>query len=231
VQAWHLPPEKIAVLPNGADVERFTPTADPRAARIRLGLDEAPTAIFVSGFYPWHASLELIESFAQVVEQMPTARLVMVGDGQMCAQTRIHAGALGLDRVVSFVGNVPHAQIPDWLAAADVAVMPYSKLPKEMWFSPLKMYEYMAAGKAIVASRAGQVAQVLTDGHTGVLVDLGDTRGFAQAILRLLQDQAERTRLGMNARRQAVEFHSWDQYVHTLESVYRGVLRTTKVKV
>ena len=155
VRAWDLPAEKIVVLPNGADVERFTPTSDSRTARTRLGLDGALTVVFVSGFYPWHASLELVKSFAEVHQQIPTARLVMIGDGQLRGQTETYTRQLGLQSVVLFVGAVPHVQIPGWLAAADVAVMPYPKLSKEIWFSPLKMYEYMAAGKAIVASRRG----------------------------------------------------------------------------
>jgi glycosyltransferase involved in cell wall biosynthesis len=224
VRAWNLPAEKIIVLPNGADIERFKPHADPQSVRTSLGVDDAPSAIFVSGFYPWHASLELVESFALVHQQIPAARLYMVGDGQMRAQTETYARQGGLENAVSFVGTVPHEQIPAWLTVADVAVMPYPKMAKELWFSPLKMYEYMAAGKAIVASRAGQIAEVLQDGETGVLVEPGDTQGLAQALIRLLNDQNERHRLGMNARQQAVEQHSWAQYARKLETLYRKVL-------
>jgi glycosyltransferase involved in cell wall biosynthesis len=184
----------------------------------------------VSGFYPWHASFDLIESFARVHQQVPSARLLMVGDGQTRAQTEDRARQLGLETVVSFVGVVPHEHIADWLAAADVAVVPYPKLPKEVWFSPLKLYEYMAAGKAIVASRAGQVAQVLTDCYTGLLVDPGDRAGFAQALIHLLSDETERDRLGRNARRQAVEQHSWAQYVRHLGNIYADVRRTAPQK-
>jgi glycosyltransferase involved in cell wall biosynthesis len=231
VRAWNLPAEKIVVIPNGADVERFKPETDSSTARARLGLHEAPTVIFVSGFYPWHASLELVESFALVLRQVPTARLFMLGNGQMRGQTETYTHQLGLERMVTFVGTVPHDQIPDWLAAADIAVMPYPKLAKELWFSPLKMYEYMSAGKAIVASRAGQIAEVISDDHTGVLVDPGDTVSFAQALVRLLTDEGQRSRLGMNARRQAVEHHSWDQYARNLETVYRDVLATAALRV
>jgi glycosyltransferase involved in cell wall biosynthesis len=130
--------------------------------------------------------------------------------------------------VVAFAGAVPHDQIPDWLAAADVAVMPYPKLSKENWLSPLKMYEYMSAGKAIVASRVGQVAQVIRHDHSGLLVEPGDPQGLACAMLRLLADENERARLGMNARRQAVERHSWSQYARTLEDIYQQVIEASK---
>lgn len=91
----------------------------------------------------------------------------------------------------------------------------------EMWFSPLKLYEYMAAGKPIVASRCGQIANVIGDGVTGMLVEPGDKITFAHAINRLLDNPAERRRLGENARRQAVAHHSWMGYVRQLEAIYR----------
>lgn len=228
IQSWGLPAGKIIVLPNGADLNRFKPEVDPRAARSRLGLPEAPTVIFVSGFYPWHATLELIDSFARVHRQLPEARLYMVGDGQIRRESERYAGEMGLGGVVHFQGVVPHDNIPDWLAAADVAVMPYPKLSKELWFSPLKMYEYMAAGKAIVASGDGQIAEVIHDGFNGVLVEPGDIDGFARHMVRLLQDEGERKRLGFNARLQAVEKHSWDGYVSRLERIYENVLGSNR---
>lgn len=228
VKAWNLPIEKIVVLPNGADVEHFQPHPDPRAVRRRLGVEDVPSVVFVSGFYPWHASLELVDSFVQVHQQIPTAHLYMIGDGQMRNQTETYARQLGLEQVISFVGAVRHEKIPDWLAIADVAVMPYPKMDRELWFSPLKMYEYMAAGKAIVASRAGQIAEVISDGDTGLLIEPGDTEHFAQALILLLANEGERNRLGTNARQQAVARHSWQQYAHQLETIYLDALAHVK---
>jgi glycosyltransferase involved in cell wall biosynthesis len=95
-----------------------------------------------------------------------------------------------------------------------------------MWFSPLKMYEYMSAGKAIVASRSGQIAEVIKNGYNGVLVEPGNTRNLSDTIVHLLKDDEKRSHLGFNARQQAVEKHSWDQYVNRLEEVYLSVLES-----
>jgi glycosyltransferase involved in cell wall biosynthesis len=93
-----------------------------------------------------------------------------------------------------------------------------------LWFSPLKLYEYMAAGKAIVASRAGQIAEVIQDGHNGLLVESGDVAALAQALLKLLKDPVKRERLGQNAREQAIRHHSWERYIKRLEDIYRSVV-------
>jgi trehalose synthase len=82
----------------------------------------------------------------------------------------------------------------------------------------------MSAGKAIVASCAGQIEEVLKHNHTGLLVESGDRNELGLAIKRLLKDPALRKQLGENARRQAVERHSWDNYITRLEQIYQGVL-------
>jgi starch synthase len=131
---------------------------------------------------------------------------------------------LKLEKKVHITGYVAHEAMPTWLAAADVAVAPYPALPQELWFSPLKLYEYMAAGKAIVASAAGQIAEVIEDGHNGRLVRPGNVAELAQAIGELLDDPAGRQELGRAARQQAASQHSWQMYRQRLESLYTAAL-------
>jgi glycosyltransferase involved in cell wall biosynthesis len=114
--------------------------------------------------------------------------------------------------------------VPEILAIADVVTIPYPQLPEELWFSPLKLYEYMAAGKAIVASSAGQITEVIQDGYNGILVEPGNVDELAQAIINLFKDPTRRERLGQNARQQAVTQHSWEQYINRLEKIYESVL-------
>jgi glycosyltransferase involved in cell wall biosynthesis len=218
-RTWQIPAEKIIVLPNGADVNKFHPDASQKEARLRLGLNDAPTAVFVGGFYPWHAPLHLIEAFAQTSQSLPEAQLCLVGNGPMRAQTEARARELGLDGVI-FAGAVSHEQIPDWLTAADIALAPYAPLERELWFSPLKLFEYMAAGKAIVASDMGQVAEVIQDGHNGILIPVGDVAGFAAAMAELLTDKGKRDQLGQHARQQAISRHSWQYYAVQLAALY-----------
>lgn len=224
VDTWGVAPEKIIVMPNGVDTELFSPHYNPQPVRTEFGLADAPVIGFVGGFQPWHGLEGLIESFGQVWSECPQAKLLLVGDGPARPQVEQKIAGLGLKQAVIITGLIPQARVPEMLAATDIAVIPYPRLPKELWFSPLKLYEYMAAGKAIVASRAGQIAEVIQPGHNGLLVESGDIAGFSQAVLRLLKDPAERHRLGQNARRQAVERHSWEQYIKRLEQIYLSAL-------
>ncbi len=226
VSRWGVAPEKIAVIPNGVDPAIFAPAGDPRPVRARLGLDGEPVVIFVGGFQPWHGLELLVEAFARVVQKWPDAKLLLVGDGPARPGVEAKIAGSGLAKAVFITGYVAHDSIPGWLAAADVAVAPYPSLPQELWFSPLKLYEYMAAGKAIVASAAGQIAEVIEHGHNGLLAPPGDGAQLAQAIVDLLDDPAGRRRLGSNARQQAVAQHSWAASTRRLEALYRAALLT-----
>jgi glycosyltransferase involved in cell wall biosynthesis len=112
------------------------------------------------------------------------------------------------------------------MSIADVAVVPSAPVPASHGGTgtPLKLFEYMAAGKAIVATAQNQAAEVIQDGHNGLLVEAGDVNRFAEAMLRLLNDPVERGRLGQNARQQAVELYSWERYTRRLEEIYLNVL-------
>jgi glycosyltransferase involved in cell wall biosynthesis len=109
---------------------------------------------------------------------------------------------------------------------ADVAVVPAAPISASRGGTgtPLKLFEYMAAGKAIVATALNQATEVIQDGYTGCLVNAGDVNGFAEAMLTMLNNPGERSRLGQNARRQAVEQYSWKEYTARLEETYLKVL-------
>lgn len=123
-------------------------------------------------------------------------------------------------------GAVPHTRIPEIVSIADVVVAPAPPIGagEGGTGTPLKLFEYMAAGKAIVASAVSQARDVLENGETGLLVKPADSEAFSGAITSLLNDPAERRRLGLNARKRAEEKHSWQQYVCRLEELYRQVV-------
>jgi glycosyltransferase involved in cell wall biosynthesis len=222
---WQVDPEKIVVLPNGVDIDLFQPRVVDKRLFAEYGLSDGPVITFVGGFQPWHGLDILVESFANLLNEIPNANLLLVGDGRARPLVEENIHKFGLEKKVRITGLVPQTKIPAILDMTDIAVMPYPQLPKELWFSPLKMYEYMASGCAIVASRDGQIADVIQDGQTGFLVEPGSVSDLTRAMVRLINDPAERKRLGSNARRQAVERHSWEKYIERLESVYLGAVR------
>jgi glycosyltransferase involved in cell wall biosynthesis len=223
---WNLDKRKLTFLPCAADVEAFEPNHNSEHIRRSLSLTTEPVIIWVGGFYPWHDLDLLLESFTQVLQRHPTARLVLVGDGQTRSSVAQKVMRNGLRHAVIMTGAIAHTTMPEMLAIADVAVVPSAPVPANHGGTgtPLKLFEYMAAGKAIVATALNQAAQVIQDGHNGLLVEAEDVNGFAEAMLTLLNDSRKRDRLGQNARRQAVEQHSWEKYTQRLEAIYLDVL-------
>jgi glycosyltransferase involved in cell wall biosynthesis len=161
----------------------------------------------------------LLRAFARVQSERPEARLLLVGDGAERERMTALARELGLGEAARFTGFVSHADVVRYVNAADVAVVPVPKMEREMWLSPMKLFEYMAAGKAVVASAMGQIVDVVRDGENGLLVPPGDETALAEAVGRLLADESLRERLGWQAREDAVRYHSWEQYLSRLEAV------------
>lgn len=218
-------PEKIYVLPNAADVE--VPVIDPEAKQLlgkQYGLGSSPIVVFVGALQPWHGLDNLLEAFAIVLKTIPSAKLLIVGDGSMRQRSVEKSNTLGIQQSVIFTGNVDHSKVPEFLSVSDVAVAPYPRLPLDFYFSPLKLFEYMAAGKAIVASRLGQIAEVLTNGTNGLLVEPGDVGELAKGIIRLLTDDALRQALGTAAQETVRQNYTWPEYIRKLVYLYESVL-------
>jgi glycosyltransferase involved in cell wall biosynthesis len=223
---WNIDERKLTVLPCAADVDAIGPSHNPELVRRGLGLSTEPIVIWVGGYYPWHDLDLLLDSFAVVLQRHPSAKLVLVGDGPTRQSIVEKVQKNGLQQAVIMTGAIAHANVPEMLSIADIAVVPYAPVPASRGGTgtPLKLFEYMAAGKPIVATGLDQAAEVIRDGHTGLLVEAGDVKQFADAILTLLNNPVERVRLGQNARQQAIELYSWEEYTGRLEEIYRTVL-------
>lgn len=197
-------PEKLVVVPNGVDPAFFSAAADGLARRRALGITEAEVVIgFVGSFQPFHGVDELVRSFA-LSATSERARLLLVGDGdglQECVET---ADGLGLTGRVLFVGRVPHHEVPSYVAASDITVLPKTA----PYTNPMKLYEYLAAGKPSVAPRQAGVARILTDERDALLFDPADEQALACALRRLVDDPALRSALGRNASESGVA-HTW----------------------
>lgn len=224
--AWQVPEEKIEVFPNGVDVDLYRPAPETAVAdRAALGVGAAPLLIFVGSFYPWHDARVLLDAFAQVRAQKPGARLWMVGDGERCAEAKAAARDLGLDGSVQFTGFLSQAEVARRINAADIAVAPYTRMdPAHFIGSPMKLFEYMAMGKAVIASRMGQVEEIVEDGVNGVLVEPGSAPDLAAALLSLIDQPDLRSQLGKQARIDAAAGYSWDRYAARLADLYERVI-------
>jgi glycosyltransferase involved in cell wall biosynthesis len=214
LQVAGVSPRKILVNPNGVDPAQFSPAVEGAPIRRRLGIDPEAVVVGFSGtFGVWHGIASLADALPRVLEARPTVRWLLIGDGPLRHVVDAAVQAHGLDNRVHLPGLVPHAEMPAYLAACDVLVSPHGRQADgaEFFGSPTKLFEYMAAGQAIVASAVGQIAQVLEDGRSALLVPPDDPEALSRAIVRLVDDACLRQRLGQTARQVAVERHTWRQ--------------------
>ncbi|MEK6320278.1 MAG: glycosyltransferase family 4 protein [Acidobacteriota bacterium] len=204
----HVDPAKIIVNPNGVDPDRFRPECGGREIRRALGIDGRIVVGFIGTFGPWHGAPVLAEA-ARVLEAEVGCHFLFIGDGDQRAQTEsiIESGAVS----AAFTGCISHEKAPAYLDACDILVSPQVPSPdgSEFFGSPTKLFEYMAMEKGLVASRLGQIAEVITDGENGLLVKAGDSTALARAIEKLAQDEALRARLGAAARQTVIERYTW----------------------
>ncbi len=216
-----LPPEtpaaKIATLEWGADTDRFHPEA--RGA-VPFARPAGTVAVFAGAFRSWHGAVHLAAAVRRLHDRgRRDIGAVFIGDGPELP--RVRAAARGLDTVI-FTGALPHDSIPACLAACDIGTAPFDidrhrPLALGFYWSPLKIFEYMASGLPVVAPSAGRIPALVGDGREGLLYDPADPGALAAALERLT-DAPLRTRLGAAARARTVRDYSWAAHCRALES-------------
>ena len=205
-------PDAVHTVPNGVDTRRFTPHAvRPAPDTFTLG--------FVGTLKPWHGVDDLVRAFHLLHRHDPSYRLLLVGDGPGRAAVERLVTDLGLADAVELTGAVDPTLVPDLLGRMDVAVAPYPRLD-DFYFSPLKIYEYLAAGVPVVASDAGNLPDLLAgpDGPLGLTYPAGSVDDLAAFVALLRAEPDLRADLARRARAEAVGSHDWSQVLaHVLD--------------
>jgi glycosyltransferase involved in cell wall biosynthesis len=209
-----IPADRIRVNPNAVDPDFFYPGPGREAGRRELHIEPDEVLIgFAGSFSLWHGIQILEQAIVRLLSNKPPCRLrfVLMGEGLLHGEMRSALAAYEKTGKVIFTGSLPRDKVAEYLDAADILVSPHIPMPDGSRFfgSPTKLFEYMAMGKSIVASRLEQLAEVLEHDRTAWLITPGDVDELAEAILRLALDPAKRAALGAAARHAAVERHSW----------------------
>lgn len=195
---------KVHVIPNGVNPNRFPASIKPSLP--------AQSGFFTVGFMgtlkPWHGLSTLAEAFAIFNSRYAKTRLLIVGDGPEHDNLLKDLTERQLLELTHFTGAVPPDEIPGLLASMDVAVCPYPR--QDFYFSPLKVYEYMAAGLPVIASRVGQLEKIIKNEVTGLVIPPDDTGALVQALSHLISNPGLRVRLGQAARICVSRDHTWN---------------------
>jgi len=210
-------PERITVLPNGVDAARFHPGASGDAVRARFGLNGERVVGFVGSLKPWH-DLDTLQAAVRLVSNGGgRVRLLVVGDGPRLAQLREANGD------VTCAGAVDHQDVPAYLAAMDVVVVPYAD-GGDHYFSPLKLAEAMAMAKPVIGARTGQVAELVVHGETGLLYEPGRPDDLADKIRQVIEAPDLAARMGAAARERIVATRTWEGNARRVEELAQGLL-------
>ncbi len=212
-----VPASRIYHVPVGADVELFRPDIDSASLRAKLQLGEN-VVIYLGQLHGSHDAPLFLRAAKRIVCERSDVTFLVVGEGRGRPHLEKLTRQLGAASSVRFVGAVPHDTVPRHLALAKVAVAALGGGQAAASKSPLKLVEYMAAGKAIVSTNVGEAARMI--GGCGTLVPPGDETAMADAVMRYLEDPVARQEDGARARLRAEEIYNWAAGARTLERAY-----------
>lgn len=221
-------PERTSVVPYGVDADRFRPDAALRSRlRATLGLSDADPFVFSAGRLVRKKGFEyLIDAMAHLAHDWPGLTLAIAGDGDMAAELKTRSAALGLANRVRFLGNVSHDEMPGYLAAADLVVVPSVRDETgNVDGLPNIVLEALASGTPLVATTAGGISSVAEDGRSALLVPERDHAAMARAADSLLRDSRRRTALGLAGRSDVVTRHTWAGVGAAFDELYGRLIQ------
>jgi len=224
VMSKNIPSEKVIVVPNGANEKLLNPNISGKKIRKKYNLENKRIICFSGSLdQEWQGIDEILKSAEMISSIDPTIYFLIIGDLKEQDQTK------NSPQNVIFTGAINHSDLPNYLAAADILLAPYKLKEqfKEIGFynSPVKLFEYMAMGKPIIASNIGQISEVIEHGKTGLLIEPGNYQELTSNILTLFENKQLREELGVNAREELVRNYTWKINADKIVNVYKDLIK------
>lgn len=217
--------ERITVIPNAVDIDRFSAHGEEDASlRRALGLDGAVVLGFVGSFYAYEGLGLLLDALPAILREEPRARVLLVGGGPQDALLKERAARLDAAGKVIFTGRVPHADVDHYYDLVDVLVYPRLSMRLTDLVTPLKPLEAMAQGRLLIASDVGGHRELIRDGVNGFLFPAGNASALAAKVLEVLGHPETWAAVKASGRRYVESERNWRRSVARYRSVYEGAL-------
>ena len=209
-------PTTLKIITNGVDLSRFSASSGQKV-RQQLGLENNIVVGFVGSFHYWHGVDNLINVVEKSVTTNQNLRFLFVGRGGPMEQViRKALTEKRLDNNVLFTGLIENDKIPEYINAMDIVLAPYPNLDL-FYYSPVKVYEYMACGKPVITTNIGQLSELIDNGTTGFLTEPNDVEVIVKILLSLSRDQDKRISVGKKAKVLIAQNHTWNHKAKELE--------------
>lgn len=220
---YHLE-QPIHIVQNGSNVHLFRPL-DKEVCRNELKLETASRYVGYVGYLaPWQGVDCLVRAVPFVLEEIPSAKILIVGDGPSRKELESTTRDLDLEKSVIFTKSVPYGDVVRYINACDVCVAPFLRRRNEMTgLSPIKIYEYLACERPVVATDIRGVGDFLVETNTGIVVKPENETELAKGIITLLRDEDMGKNMGIKGREVVVKNHSWSVVSRKVEEVLEGV--------
>jgi glycosyltransferase involved in cell wall biosynthesis len=219
-----VPSEKIAIIPNAVDTERFVPVERDGELAAKLGIAEAEVVLgYISSFSVYEGIKYLIEATAKLIGKGHKVKCLLVGDGDEMNNLQAQAGALEIADRVIFTGRVPHAQVLSYYSLIDIFVVPRTADRVSQLVTPLKPYEAMATERVVAVSAVDALKEMVKDQETGLVFRAEDSEHLADVIEPLLCYRERREQLGRAAREWVCANRTWKQNAQKFLELYQSL--------
>ena len=211
----------VSVVPNGVDPKEFSPDISVKDVRKTLNLERSQVVMSVSSFKPWHGVLDIVKAATKITQEKPNVKFLLIGSGPTLPLAQRKVSKLKLNSYFIFIGERPHNELPKLVNLADVCV--YTPQPhgyiERIGLASIKIFEYMATGKPIVAYRIKGLKEIIEESGAGILVDPGDSDSLATAILTLLNHPQMAKKMGENGRKAVERKYTWSGVVDQIITI------------
>jgi glycosyltransferase involved in cell wall biosynthesis len=224
-----VPEDKITVVPNGVDTSRFTPLERDEELADKLGIGGRTVVGYVGSVLDYEGIDDLVDVAERLLKRRDDVVFLIVGDGAKFADIAARVDEAGLGGSVILTGRVPHAEVSSYYSLIDICPFPRKPLPVCEAVSPLKPFEALAMGKAILGSDVAAIAEIIEDGVTGLLFEKGNLESLEQSVEKLLDNTALRESVERAGLEWVRRERDWLQLGGRVDRLYRelGVVPPT----